>query len=1206
VYIGGKTINTIIMKRQKRPFEFRLKACLLVILLAFQTHQLLAQKISFEFNNVTLGTVIKEIQKQTPFAFIYNNSYIDVNQKISLVAKEDDITTVMNRLVDGKDLKYKIIGEQITLSPKEFKIQKKTQDVEDQSKTKNTISGIVLDETNKPLAWVSIQNITTKQGTFSNEKGEYTIPVREGDKLLFTAVGMVKEEIIYTGKSASLNVTLKVDNIALPDIVVTGYQTVSKKHTTGSFGVVTAREIEKNPSINIMERLAGKVAGVDFDIRSNKITIRGQNTYGSDSRPLIVVDGFPLMEESDGTQKLVKIPGTPDAASMSTLSRINPNDIQSITFLKDAASASIWGSRAANGVIVIETKRGASHEPKINFTSSIGISSPADLSRLRIMNSAEYVDLEKELFEKGFINDPATWSPGYYTFNTNKNTSEALEWMFKARRGTITEAERNAALEEISARDNSGQIRDYLLQNSLNQQYNLSISGGGENSTYYISANSSKDRPVYRNNDARSVSLTANMSSNLFKDRLTINAGISYNNTHSKTNISSSTALSTSDLGLRPYDMLVDNDGNKIYNYIKFRPEVIDYFTDKGYLPWTYNAIDELNYSNILSGEDLVRINASARLKIFDWLTYDISGAYQINIGESITNNEKESYSTRTLLNEATSISTAGKLVYGIPFGGVYKISNRKAKDYSLRGQFNINKNWDENSILNIILGAELREASSFGYSKTLYGFDNDTYLSQGVNPTTYYQTMYPWTTFIGFSDQGINAPRKRYMSLYSNAMYTYKQRYSASASVRYDDNSIQGARVQERAKPFWSAGLSWNIKQEDFLQPVDFISNMNLRLTYGTGGTIPSTDGSYNTTVINIPGVNYSTNKTYATISSPANDRLSWETTGQFNAGLDLGILNNKIIIIFDAYSKKTDGILWSMPFNATYGYTSLRYNAASLSNHGYDLGINTRIYKGDFGWGSNLTFAYNTNKVTDSRFPKISSAAQLVNSSSPITSLPLDYLYVYRWGGLDDKGQSQILTKDGTILKSTESAASLTADDLKYVGRKTAPFSGGWSNEFSYKNLRLSIQMTYYMGHKFLKSSVDNYPTYTGYTGVIGTNKDLAERWRNPGDESVTNVPGLSNINYNSLLRYKTSDLLVRDASHVRLQMISLSYDIPYVFLKGTLIKSVSASLSIRNLGILWRGNKDGIDPQYVRLNNYANLPPTKNFIFSINATF
>ena len=1194
------------MKRLKRPFKCRLRTGLFLLLLVFQAQQLFAQKISFNFNNVPLVNVIKEIQKQTPYAFVYNNSLINVNEKVTIEAKGEDITIVMNKLVAGKNLIYKIVGKQITLSPKEFKKERVDAGDDSQDKEKKNVSGIIVDENNRPLAWINIQNLTAKKGVFSNEKGEYTIVAKEGDKLLFSAIGMTNKETIVTGKSSRLDVNMKVDEIALQDIVVTGYQTVSKKHATGSFGVVTAKEIEKNPSINIMERLAGKVAGVNFDIRKNNISIRGQNTYGSDSRPLIVVDGFPLIEESDGTQSLVRLPGTPDAASYSTLSRVNPNDIQSITFLKDAASASIWGSRAANGVIVIETKRGSIHAPQINFSTSIGISSPADLSKLNIMNSAEYVDLEKELFEKGFINDPAKWSTGYYTFNTNKNTSEALEWMFKVKRGTATEAERDAALAEISSRDNKKQIRDYLLQKSMNQQYNLSISGGGDHSTYYVSASTTKERPIYRGNNASSVNFTANMSSVLFNNRLTLSNGISYSNTHSKTNTSASNTLSTSELGLRPYDMLANDDGSKIYQYIKFRPDVIDNLTSKGYLPWTYNAIDELKYSNIISGENLIRINASARLRIFDWLTYDVSGAYQMNISDGITYNEKDSYTTRSILNEATSISSAGKLVYGIPMGGIYKTTDRKAKDYSLRNQLNITKDWERIHYLNVIIGSELRESNSLGYSKTLYGFDDDTYMSQVVNPTTYYQTIYPWTTYLGFSDGTISAPKKRYQSFYSNAMYTYRQRYSASVSVRYDDNSIQGAKAHERAKPFWSAGLSWNVKQEDFLKSVDQINNLNLRITYGTGGTIPSTSGSYNTTVITIPGVNSSTNKTYASILYPANDRLSWETTGQFNAGLDVSFLDNKITLTFDAYSKKTDGILYNMPFNSTYGYTYIRYNAATLSNHGYDLGINTRIDKGNFSWNSNFTFAYNTNKVTDSRFPINSSAVQLVGSANPTTSLPLDYLYVYKWGGLDEKGQTQILKKNGDIVKSTESASSLTSEDLKYAGRSTAPYSGGWSNDFSYKNLNLNIQMTYYIGHKFLKSSVTNYPTYTGYTGVIGTSKDMAERWKNPGDENITNVPGLSNINYNSLLRYRYSDLLIRDASHIRLQQISLSYNIPFNYLKKSLIKSLSTSFSIRNLGILWRKNKDGIDPLYVQLNNYANLPPTKNFIFSINATF
>lgn len=1194
------------MKRLKRLFKFRVKACLLMLLLVFQAQLLLSQKVSLSFNNASLISVIQEIQKQTPYAFIYNNSLINVNEKVTITAKDEDVDSVMSRLVEGKEINYKIIGEQISLFPKEFKLEKNPEEIKDRNLMSNSLSGFVLDENNKPLAWISIQNLTTKAGTFSNEKGEYSISAKQGDKILFSAIGMEKKEIIFTGKSNRLDVNMKEDNVLLQDVVVTGYQTVSKKQSTGSYGLVTAKDIEKNPSINIMERLAGKVAGVNFDVRNNSISIRGQNTFGSDSRPLIVVDGFPMIEESDGTQRLVKSPGTPDAASYSTLSRINPNDIQSITFLKDAASASIWGSRAANGVIVIETKRGAVHGPQVNFTTSIGISSPADMSKLNKMNSANYVDLERELFEGGFINDPANWTPGYDTFNPNKNTSEALEWMFRVKRGTATAAERDAALAEISSRDNKQQIRDYLLKRSMNQQYNISISGGGESSTYYVSASTTKDSPIYRSNNANNTNFTANMSSILFNNRLTLSTGISYGNTRSKINTSASNALATSDLGLRPYDMLVDDGNNKISQYIKFRPDVIDDFTSKGYLPWTYNAIDELDYSNVVSKEDIIRVNASAKLRIFDWLTYDVSGAFQTNIGETIVYNELNSYTMRSMLNEATSISSAGKLVYGIPLGGLYKTTHRKAKDYSLRNQFNINKNWDYNNILNIIIGSELREASSFGYSKSFYGFDDDTYMSKVVNPTVYYQTVYPWTSSLGFSDGTISSPKKRFISFYSNAMYTYMKKYSASASLRYDDNSIQGAKAKERAKPFWSAGLSWNAKQEDFLKSVDFLSNLNLRLTYGTGGTIPSTTGAYNSTVITIPGVISNTNKTYATILYPANDRLSWQTTAQFNTGLDLGLFDNKVNITFDVYSKKTDGILYDMPFNATYGYTFIRYNAATLSNHGYDLGINSRVNKGDLSWGSNFTFAYNTNNVTDSRFPKTTSVSQLVASSMPISSLPLDYLYVYRWGGLDERGQSQILKMNGDIIKSTEGVASMTTEDLVYAGRRTAPYLGGWSNELTYKNLSFNIQMTYNIGHKFLKSSIENYPSYSGYTGVIGTSEDLTQRWKKAGDENITNIPGLSNINYNSILRYKSSDLLIRDASHIRLQQISLSYNVPYAFVKKTLIKSISTSFSIRNLGILWRKNKEGLDPMYVQLNNYANLPPAKSFIFSINATF
>jgi hypothetical protein len=404
-----------------------------------------------------------------------------------------------------------------------------------------------------------------------------------------------------------------------------------------------------------------------------------------------------------------------------------------------------------------------------------------------------------------------------------------------------------------------------------------------------------------------------------------------------------------------------------------------------------------------------------------------------------------------------------------------------------------------------------------------------------------------------------------------------------------------------------WSGGLKWNVKREDFMVDVNPISELNLRLTYGIGGSIPGT--GLNTVIIGGTTNDPNTGKPYTTISSPANNELTWETTKQLNAGVDLGLFNSRLNLTFDVYQKRTFGIITALPYNATYGWSSVTFNAGTLSSHGLDLGIQGALVKKDnFGWNSNFTFSYNTNKVTDARFTK-STSISLVSSSTPINGYSTDYLFVYRWAGLDNTGQSQIYDKNGNIVKSTTGNANLTSEDLINVGHKTAPYFGGWSNDFRYKEFTLNVQMAYYLGHKFLKYSIGNYPanssTTNPFVGVLGTQTDLAYRWRVAGDEANTDVPGLG-ASSNSISRYQYSDLLVRDAGNVRLQQIAFSYALPNKYLKRTPFAALSASVSARNLGLIWRANKDGLDPDYINTTSYSNLPPTKNFVFGINATF
>jgi len=1190
-----------------------MKTCLAVaLLLPFWLCQpLLAQQ------QVSLTKALAEVKQVygTRFAYeehLLDNVYITGNLKLS---KSEPVENVLKGLLYDKGFLFLYIQKNYYTIIKDTRKQQGPVSVNNSEEEIpalpvqsyiQSISGRVTDIDGKPLVGVTVlpEGYAITQGITTNSDGYYTLRLRvKTEAIVFSYIGMAPKKLPIDGKEV-LNVQLENDARQLEEVnvVSTGYQTIPKDRATGSANVIKGSALKQVPSINLLDKIQGLAPGVRVDPRTNTISIRGINTLStsSGSTPLIVIDGFPAIDQ-DLTERL-----NSSASAGAILSRYNPEDIESITILKDAAATSIWGAKAANGVIVITTKKGQKNTSAINFSTSLNISNPANLSQLNRMGSADYIDLEKEMFNLGFFTDPTNWSPSWMPFNYNAPVSPALDWMFKVQRGTATASQRDSALAALSKMDNTQQIRDLLLQRAVSQQYNLSFSGGGQNNTYYLSTNYSKDIPVFRSNKAESFFLTANLSNNLFNNRVTLNTDINYNYTNSTANQAALNAIGSTTLGLRPYEMLADATGKPIARNILLQDDVAATFVSQGYLPWSYSPLQELNYSNGVNKTNRFRFIASINTKINSWMNVDLAGSLQKSLAENNNLNELNSYNTRILLNTGTTVSSNGALSYGVPYGGELITFTSNGNNYSLRAQLNVNKSW---RIYNLVAlaGTEIREDKQDAFQQTRYGYDQDTRYSAAYNPTVQYNTVYGWTQSLGYSDGAVTSNINRFLSYYGNAaLGVLDNRYTLSGSVRFDDYTLQGVSRSKRARPLWSTGVKWNVLDENFMKGVNWINTLNLRATYGTGGTVPTS--ATNAAIISLGGIDQVTGQPYGQITSPANNTSSWELTRQWNLGLDMGFFKNRLSVSADMYRKKTSDILWTFPVNGTYGWTNILYNAASMKGHGFDLGITGQVINSRrFTWASTLNFGYNTNKVTDSRFTKPTSII-LVGAGTPVVGLPTDYVYAYRWAGLDNQGRSQIFDSKGKVVNADVYNTSLTSEDLVYKGRTTPPFFGGFFNTFTYKGLSLNVRVNYELGHVFRRLSIQNYPNYqtNSYYGVLGTQKDLAKRWRKPGDEAFTNVPGLPNVNYNSSDRYANSDLLVLSASNIRLQQVSLSYQVPGALLKRLPVKSASFSAAARNLGLIWRKNKEGIDPSYITTNNYTNLPPATAWFFTFNAGF
>lgn len=1162
-----------------------------------------AQKFTLSKKNISLEQVFLQVEKQTGYKVLYSDQKLNDTQKVDVNFKEASITEVMEDCLKRQNLTYKIDNKTIVIKEKQLSILDRISSFIESI----NIDGRIIDaETGKGIPKVTIRLKNSNRMVFSDEYGNFRFyGLHDKDILIVSSVGYAFQEVVA---KKDLVVSMKVLNKELDAVVVsTGYQQLKKESTTGSYVVLTEKDIQSTPSVNLMDRLEGRVPGVLFDLRGNTIQIRGSNNYSVNTPPLIVIDGFPAIDQNLTTVTNV-FNGTPSSTATNQpttsgnaiLSTFNIADIESITFLKDAAASAIWGANAANGVIVITTKRGKKGSSSINFGSTFSISSPANFGNMNTMSNKQYIDLEQELFDKGYLTDPTA----YYR---NAPVSEAQEWMFKVKRGTATVGQRDSALNVLANRSNRDQLKEYLLQKAVNQQYNLAFSGGADNSSYYVSGIYTKDQPVFRSNSAKTYGITSNLTNDFLNKRITVTTGLNYNYSTAQVNIAALQALSIGSYGLAPYDMLVDENGNKIYRGITLSKNVADSYTSKGYLPWTYNAIDELNYNNTISTKNAFRINSSIKGKITDWLNVAVSGQIQKNISEQTLVQNKNSYLTRELINIGTVTGTSGALSYGVPIGAVYKSATINSTDYSLRGQFNIDKKWNDTHQFNMIAGTEIRESNSRGSAQILYGYDEDRSTSVNVNTTTSgtkngsYPTVFGSSSTLPAANGTIFRNLRRYLSYYGNGSYSYLNKYFITGSVRFDDINILGVDRRNRATPLWSGGLRWDLQKEDFMKDLKWVNALSLRGTLGTGGNPPSSSNNFSTITLSNDFVTQLPN---ASILTYANQDIGWSTTKMTNGGVDASLFNNRINFNLDVYSKKTYGILISVPLNSAYGISTIQYNAGDLAGHGFDLGLTGQVIRSkDWSWSQNLNFSYTTTKVTDTRFPNTNINA----GQALVTGYPVDNLFVYRSAGLDNTGHSQIYGADGIVIPSNGGRA-LKPEDLVYAGKTSAPYFGGYLNTIRYKDLSLLVRASYYLGHKFLLKNIDGgkYPSIGSISGLLSNSKELANRWRKPGDEAFTNVPGLDNPNLNSLNWYNGSDLNVRDAGNIRLQQISLNYSVPKNFLKKMpFIKGINCGLTVSNLGLLWTANKEGVDPDYQSTDVYTNLPPTRNYVFNLNLT-
>lgn len=1131
------------------------------------------QRISIDFKGETLESTIWYIQNRTNYVFVYTQKDVAGVKDITLRGKNKTVSEILDECLEGTNLTYEIIDKKIVIK------KKQSQQV--------TISGWVHDAEGEALPGATVTARGSKDGAIAGMDGRYTltIPAQKGLILTYSFIGMEKKTVRYAGKN-NINVTLKSGvGTEMEEVVVTGYQNIKRRDLVGSITTVKAKDVIMPSFTTIDQMLQGRVAGMVVTNTSSrvgtapKIQIRGTSTLLGNQDPLWVIDGIiqedPLTLETSNsmTGDLKDIIGN-------QISWLNPSDIENITILKDASATAIYGSKASNGVIEITTKKNTTDRLSVNYTANFVIGSRPNYEQFNYMNSKERVQFSQEAFNWGtsFAKEPIKQP---YTY-------EGLLRMY---------LEHDISAEEFIAQ--RGQLETQntdwfklLTRRSFSHNHNLSISGGTNKFSYSTSVGYSKsDGQEIGNSSERMTGRIALTMRPVQK--LTINAAL---------NGSVSTNKGFAG-GVAPMDYATTT--NRIINPDVFYQKTATYDYNDNVQSLGYNFINERNNSSASSSSTHLSASLDLKWDILDWLSYQFTGGY------SNTSSNSESYMTEQTYyiaqkyrgydyNSVTPGSAEFKAAV-LPFGGELYNNDGRQSSYNIQNKILISKAFDQNNRLNALIGMELRSSTNKSLGHTMWGYAPD----RGeviLRPTTL--SDFQPITGSGQSGWGIleelysghwskTNVTDNYLSFFATFAYSFMNRYVVNANVRNDASNRFGQDTNHRFDPTYSFGFSWRASEEEFIKKhLKWITDLNIRATYGIQGnalTRLSPD-----LILTQGTVKEVYNRYYSTISQIPNPNLSWERTKTWNFGIDLSLFN-KFFMNVEYYTRSSNAIIsQDLPFE--YGMLSMRRNGGIIHNRGLEYTLSfSPIQKKDYALNVSLNASKNWNKGGQSN-TEVNASAYLSGRSDIILKegYPLSGFWSYSFAGLNGtNGEPTFNNLDVPEEQRNKKIDPTTY--LVYSGQRDPYFTGGLSLSFRYKSVTLNSSLSLLLGGKKRLTSpfsefASSYYMPDPYSNV---NRDLLDRWKQPGDEAYTNIPalpragatiiGLPNKDTSyPIPLWEMSDALVVSSSFLRCRNIGLSWQMPRELCKKMFVHSFALNFNMDNIFVIASKRFNGFDPE------------------------
>lgn len=1176
-------------------------------------------KVTLNMEGAELEQVLWEIHEQTGLVFLYSSSDVKDVNKLSVDAKEETVESVLNRCLKDSDLEYEFKSKAVTL--RKISTPAKSPAKTQQQQTK-VVTGIVLDDMGISLPGVSVLEKGTTNGVSTDFDGKFTIEIPDNNKvvLVFSFIGMESQEVVVTDQK-ELKITLLSDAEQLAEVVVVsdGFRKTDRRLFTGSATTVKAADAKVAGITDVGQMLEGKAAGVSVQTVSGtfgaapKIRVRGASSIYGDQKPLWVVDGVVLEDVVDISPDDLS---SGDASTLisSAVAGLNSDDIENFQILKDASATALYGARAMNGVIVITTKRGKKGSTSVSYSGEYTMRMKPSYSNYNIMNSREQMSVYRELEAKGWLNhaeisrqkNGGIYKKMYDLINTYDPTTGF---------GLQNTPEAKAKFLQKYEMTNTDWF-DELFTNNITQNHSVSLTGGNEKSNFYFSTSYYGDKGWSIADKVDRYTVNANASVKL-NDKLKvgfITAG-SFRQQKAPGTVSRtedpingqysrdfdinpfSYALNTSRV-LRPYD---DNGNLEFYrmNYADFNiiNEMKNNYLDIDMLDLKLQAnIDyELTKGLDLNFVGSIRyVKSTQEHKILE--NSNMASAYRAADTYEIAKNNKFLFKDNEVPNSLPQVV--------LPKGGFYNRSDNSLLNYYFRGTANWNKIFDETHIVNFMGGMEVKSSNRQNSSFDGIGYQWERGGIPYIDPNFVRHQLQNGVSYYGMQEY-----RDRFAAFFATGSYSYAGKYTVNGTFRYDGSNQLGESTSARWLPTWNVSGSWNAHDEDFLRDSEVISHLSFRATYGLTASMGAATNStlvLKNNVTDRPYISEQESRMY--IDGLENSELTWEKQYETNVGMDLGLFRNRINLSMDAYQRKGFDLIAYIKTSGIGGEFWKFANYADMESKGIEFTLTTHNVKSDdFKWNTNLTFAYNKNEIT--KLKSFQNIYNLVKDvGGPLEGYNVRSLFSIRYKGLNDEGLPTFINENGETTVSDLDFQSNDIDHLKYEGSIDPKVTGGFGNNFTYKNWKLNVFMTYQFGNK-----VRLRPQFKAkYSDLDAMPKEFYDRWMLKGDEDVTDIPAILsqrqyNVNYTKAYNaYNLSTARVADGSFVRMKEISLAYSLPKKFLSGIGFSSATLKLQGSNLFLLHSDKKlNGQDPEFMGSGGVA-MPVPKQYTFSVKLGF